>query len=640
MSVPEWMLKFQKIGQKGGEEVTSINDTGGVATSVDPERERPANTVVGSSVDGSSVSSVTHLAPEKTESSKEEPSKFETKEEEGGGNDAAATVDEKDDQTDKKESSQDDAAALLSNTGKTDEEGPNDEPGQINLVMVDEAGPGDEHGQIGGGESTAEASKGEETKKEEEVDNAAAAQEEGSTKEDSEPKKEEVDVTAILFAAESKKQGEDATSQEESKKVEEAATVPVSEGDTPIDADQQQSAGEAGSALSPEEDESAAASAAVMQSEAGDIATEGENVMSADGTTTATPEGEDDVDVFDPMGAPSDEEALLDGEEEIWDEDLEEEVIDEEVYFDENGDVIEEDLDENGYEEVVEEQVVAGEEEIDPSDNLPSAASMFGAQAQDPPADTFDIENQDKVIEKEPKEKTKFNPYIAVCACLAVIAAVVVIVLYTVLDIDEEDTPRAVVVQVVPPTPSPTNMPTAMLDPEIVDQGPGVEASEATTSLDPMLSDGCDFTGLVQPNIFDQCRCGGQIILLAEDVRTRYSDLVKNFIPSVPGGYDGTISSCTPRNQALVWLSTGINNGGEIESARIQRFAMSEFFYEQEGLTWTDSTDWLSTRSVCSWYGITCNTDRVVAKIELDANNISGQVRAIVGPDFDPIAIF
>lgn len=127
-------------------------------------------------------------------------------------------------------------------------------------------------------------------------------------------------------------------------------------------------------------------------------------------------------------------------------------------------------------------------------------------------------------------------------------------------------------------------------------------------------------------------------MFLAKDVRTRYSDLVKNFIPSIAGGYEGTISSCTPRNQALVWLSAGINNGGESNSARIQRFAMAEFFYEQEGLTWADSTNWLSSRSVCSWYGITCNADRVISKIELGDNNLTGQVRAFLGPDLTVMA--
>lgn len=565
------MLKFQQIGQRAGEEVTSIDDKGGVAKHVEADRAVPANTVVGASVAGSSVSSVTRPPP---------PEKA--------------------------------------------EEDPDDEPGQIHTVKADEAGSGDEPGQIGGGESAAEASKGEEIKEEEEVGDAAAAQEEDSkkadeesTKQDSEPKKEEEedDAAAMFFAA-----GE-APSQEES------ATAPVSEGDTPIDADQQQSAGEADSTLYPEEDESTDAAASAMQSEAGDTATEGENVISVDGTTTATPEGEDGAGVFDPLGAPSDEEVLLDDEEEVWDEELEEEVVDEEVYVDEYGQIIEDDLDENG-------NVV--EEDIDLTDNLPSAASMFGAKAQDPPADTFDIEKQDEVIEKKPKEKTKFNPYIAVCACLAVIAAVVVIVLYIVLDIDEEDTPRPTVRPT--PSPPPTNMPTVMLVPDIVDQGTGLGDSETTTSFDPIISDGCDFTGLIQPDIYDQCRCGGQIMFLAKDVRTRYSDLVKNFIPSIAGGYEGTISSCTPRNQALVWLSAGINNGGESNSARIQRFAMAEFFYEQEGLTWTDSTNWLSSRSVCSWYGITCNADRVISKIELGDNNLTGQVRAFLGPDLTVMA--
>jgi hypothetical protein len=581
--VPEWMLKFQQIGQRGGEEVTSYDEKGGGAAKfVHKDREYAAATVGETSVAASSVSSV-------TQPPKEESSKDETKKEEGND---------------------DDAAALFFNAGKADEENLDDDPGQINTVNADEAGADDETVQTSGGESAARAFKGEETKKEE----------------------EEADAAAMFFAAgqdNSKKEGEDAPSQQESMAEEESATAPVSEGDM-------QSAGEAGSAFSPKEDEfiAAAASTSNMQSEGGDTATEGATVMSADGTTTATPEIEGDVGVVESLNAPSDEEMLMDDEEVVWEDELEEEVIeDEEVFVDEYGNIIEEDLDQDEDEVVV-------EEKLDASDNLPSAASMFGAKSQDPPGATFDIEQQDKAIEKVPKEKkpTEFNPYIAVCACLAVIAAVVVIVLYIILDIDEEDTPRDIkVVRAVPPTSSPTTSP-EIPDPAIDDPGAGLDASEATTSFDPMISNDCVFTGLLQPDIYDQCRCGGEILLLAEDVRTRYSDLVKDFIPSVPGGYDGTISSCTPRNQALVWLSAGINNGGDSESARIQRFAMAEFFYEQEGLTWTDSTNWLSNRSVCSWYGITCNEDRIVSKIELGDNNLTGRVRAFLGPGLSLLA--
>ena len=603
-NVPEWMLKFQQIGQKGGEEVTSFDEKG-ASKFVNKDRETPANTAGGTSVAGSSVSSATFPPPLraessfppplKAESSKEEPSKDEAKKEEG-------------------DDDGDDAAALFYNAGRIDEDDPDDEPGQINSQKAGAARPDDDPSQMSDRESAVEASKEEESKTSEEeetkidevVDTAATAAAAAAAQE--EYSKKSVKDKAAMFSA---LEGE-------------YAAAPISDGDTPIDADQQQSAGEADSALSLEEDDfTTAASASVMQSETGDTATEGENVMSANDTTTATPEGEDGAGVVGPLGAPSDEEMLLDDEEEIWEDELEEEVIDEDVYVDENGYIIEEDLDENGNEVVV-------EDEVDPLDTLPSAASMFGTKAQDPPADTFDIEKQDEAIEKVPKEKkpTKFNPYIAICACLAVIAAVVVVVLYIILDIDEEDTPREVSAVPPPPTPSPTITPSVILDPAIENPDAGVVASDATTSFDPMISDGCDFTGLAQPNISDQCRCGEQIIFLAEDVRTRYSDLVKNFIPSVPGGYDGTISSCIPRNQALVWLSAGVNNGGENESARIQRFAMAEFFYEQGGLTWTDSTSWLSARNVCSWYGITCNVDSVISKIELGGNNLTGQVSA------------
>ena len=91
-------------------------------------------------------------------------------------------------------------------------------------------------------------------------------------------------------------------------------------------------------------------------------------------------------------------------------------------------------------------------------------------------------------------------------------------------------------------------------------------------------------------------------------------------------GYSDDISSCSAWNQALVWLSTGTNNGGENAVARRQRFALAAFFIASEGLTWTESSNWLSEKTLCLWYGVTCNSQSEAQSLVLDMNGLNGLV--------------
>lgn len=51
--------------------------------------------------------------------------------------------------------------------------------------------------------------------------------------------------------------------------------------------------------------------------------------------------------------------------------------------------------------------------------------------------------------------------------------------------------------------------------------------------------------------------------------------------------------------------------------------ALVGLFNDTGGTTWTDSTDWLVTNTPCSWFGVTCSSNRVTA-IDLPANNLAG----------------
>jgi hypothetical protein len=46
------------------------------------------------------------------------------------------------------------------------------------------------------------------------------------------------------------------------------------------------------------------------------------------------------------------------------------------------------------------------------------------------------------------------------------------------------------------------------------------------------------------------------------------------------------------------------------------------FFVGLNGSNWVDNTNWLSEKSVCTWYGIGCNATGSVVSIVLDTNNL------------------
>ena len=88
------------------------------------------------------------------------------------------------------------------------------------------------------------------------------------------------------------------------------------------------------------------------------------------------------------------------------------------------------------------------------------------------------------------------------------------------------------------------------------------------------------------------------------------------------------ITSCSAENQALVWMSTGINNGGEIDNIlRLQRYSMAYLYYGQGGTGWTQSDGWLSEQNVCTWQNVVCDNESYIRSLSLDNNRLSGEVR-------------
>ena len=62
------------------------------------------------------------------------------------------------------------------------------------------------------------------------------------------------------------------------------------------------------------------------------------------------------------------------------------------------------------------------------------------------------------------------------------------------------------------------------------------------------------------------------------------------------------------------------------------RYALDKLYQSTDGDSWTNKGNWMSsTISVCSWYGIMCNENGEITKIDLHDNNLRGTVPAELG---------
>lgn len=99
------------------------------------------------------------------------------------------------------------------------------------------------------------------------------------------------------------------------------------------------------------------------------------------------------------------------------------------------------------------------------------------------------------------------------------------------------------------------------------------------------------------------------------------------FGSQIYGDVDEPISSCSTRNQALLWLSSG--NDYEFDAKeRRQRFALAVAFISMEGPQWNEQEGWLSEDLSCNWDRVDCDsgTNRVQT-LDLSQNGVVGLVR-------------
>lgn len=290
-------------------------------------------------------------------------------------------------------------------------------------------------------------------------------------------------------------------------------------------------------------------------------------------------------------------------------------------YVDEDGNEV---YYEHEQEEVEEDTESSEEEEVDDFDeNQQQARAIVAASSQTrsskvapAPMDDgpkYDVEEQRRVIKGSAKERRSHMSLIVPILSFLIIAAAVMLASFYISAAERENRDR--------PTAAPS-----MQFPPLEPTNNGNVAAAATTPFDPFQDD-CNFDNLEQPNFIDQCDCGSRITIIADDVLARREDLVNDFMQTVFPGWDEQASSCSAENQALLWMSSGINNGGEIgNTLKLQRFSLALLYLRQRGTQWTRTTNWMSERDACVWEGVTCNSQSFVQFLNLDGNRLGGRV--------------
>jgi Leucine-rich repeat (LRR) protein len=145
-----------------------------------------------------------------------------------------------------------------------------------------------------------------------------------------------------------------------------------------------------------------------------------------------------------------------------------------------------------------------------------------------------------------------------------------------------------------------------------------------TTPFDPFEEADCYFGDNNFPHVSQQCNCFKAINIIPNDTLALYEDIRDDINAEFYNGtFNEAAKSCDPRNQALIWLSSGnTRDSGDL----YQRFIMAMTYFQMNGTNWDIQNQWLSEESECIWFSLQCNGRFQVNSFSIDAMNLHGSV--------------
>merc|ERR1719329_341833 len=98
---------------------------------------------------------------------------------------------------------------------------------------------------------------------------------------------------------------------------------------------------------------------------------------------------------------------------------------------------------------------------------------------------------------------------------------------------------------------------------------------------------------------------------------------------SAPSSVPTQSPSKLPTQQPSVSVSQ--HPSVSIQPTTLYQVALVVLYDATNGDEWDDSTNWLSDAPLCEWYGIDCNNDDDVVRIDLYGNNLQGSIPSELG---------
>ncbi|KAL3910891.1 MAG: hypothetical protein SGILL_007506 [Bacillariaceae sp.] len=84
------------------------------------------------------------------------------------------------------------------------------------------------------------------------------------------------------------------------------------------------------------------------------------------------------------------------------------------------------------------------------------------------------------------------------------------------------------------------------------------------------------------------------------------------------------VSQTTPQHEAACWMFRN-------SKFSPQRYAMAVVYYATAGAKWEVSTNWMTSKHECDWYGVTCNAFRQVIDLSLGYIELEGLIPREIG---------
>eukprot|EP00546_Thalassionema_frauenfeldii_P011449 CAMPEP_0178922382 /NCGR_PEP_ID=MMETSP0786-20121207/16120_1 /TAXON_ID=186022 /ORGANISM="Thalassionema frauenfeldii, Strain CCMP 1798" /LENGTH=781 /DNA_ID=CAMNT_0020596735 /DNA_START=245 /DNA_END=2587 /DNA_ORIENTATION=- len=159
----------------------------------------------------------------------------------------------------------------------------------------------------------------------------------------------------------------------------------------------------------------------------------------------------------------------------------------------------------------------------------------------------------------------------------------------------------------------------------------GVGVGFAVTNSDENNQNEDDNIGYFS-KVWEKCLYHGSFEDISDKERTDYKTLKEDlFANSTHNGFDHNISSCEAPNLALHWLvEDSLRNTNLHNDSLLDRYALTACYLSwtlDNPYEWNNASGWMTSKSVCSWFGITCNNVTGYAThIRLGNNRLSGSI--------------